>query len=82
LGRYRSSYGGSETLIELSDRSAMIVDDPDSESITALIPLADGAFLLPIYFQRCEQAAETREITCRMLSGNERYTSVMTPLAD
>lgn len=82
LGRYRASYGGRETVIEHSDRGAMIIDDRGSDSITALVPLTDGAFLFPAYFQRCEQAPETREITCRMLSGNERYTSVMTPLSE
>ena len=77
LGRYLRR--GGERLIERSERGAMIIEDRFSDSITAFVPLADGAFLLPIYFQRCEQA-EDRVITCRMLSGEERYTSVFEPV--
>lgn len=80
LGDYRSSRGGRELRIERNDRGAMVQVDPESESITGLVPLADGGFLLPLYFQRCEQAADDRTITCRMLSGNERYTSELTPI--
>ncbi len=58
----------------------MILVDRLSDSTTGLVPLIDGAFLLPLYFQRCEQEAETRVVTCRMLSGNERYTGTMTPV--
>lgn len=82
LGRYTNSFGGGEQTIKRSGRGAMIIDDRRSDSITALVPLADGAFLQPFYFQRCEQAAGTREITCRMLSGNERYTSTLTPVVE
>ncbi len=82
LGRYINSFGGRELTIERSKRGAMIINDPISESITALVPLEDGSFLQPLYFQRCEQARETRVITCRMLSGNERYTSTLSPITE
>jgi CubicO group peptidase (beta-lactamase class C family) len=81
LGRYRSSRGAEQT-IERSSRGAMFIEDQRSESVIALVPLADGAFLMPAYFQRCEQTRETRAITCRMLSGDERYTTEYTPVAD
>ena len=58
----------------------MVLTDDRRDSMTALIPLADGGFLQPLYFQRCEQAAATRLITCRMLSGNQRYTSKLSPI--
>jgi hypothetical protein len=80
LGRYRSSRGGTEMAIERSERGVMTIADPSADSTTALVPLADGAFLMPLYFQRCEQAESTRVITCRMLSGNARYTSTLTPV--
>ena len=73
---------GRDLEIEHSERGAMIIEDERGESITAFVPLADNAFLLPIYFQLCEQAEADRVITCRMLSGNERYTSEYTPLAE
>ncbi len=79
LGRYRASFGNRETVIGRSARGAMIIEDADSESTTGLVPLADGAFLQPLYFQRCAQDGETRVVTCRILSGDERYTSVLTP---
>ncbi|MEJ2151707.1 MAG: serine hydrolase [Gemmatimonadota bacterium] len=82
LGRYINSFGGRELTIERSKRGAMVINDPISESITALVPLEDGSFLQPLYFQRCEQARETRVITCRMLSGNERYTSTLSPITE
>ena len=46
----------------------------------AAIPLADGSFLQPLYFQRCQQDTDTRVVVCKMLSGEERYTSTYTPL--
>ena len=81
LGRFEASYVGRERLIERSPRGAMIVEDEQSESTTAFIPLVDGSFLFPLYFQRCVQD-ENRVITCRMLSGEERYTSVYTPVVE
>lgn len=82
LGRYRNSFGGGELIIERSESGVMIVTDARSESITALVPLVDGGFLQPLYFQWCEQAGDTRVITCRMLSGNERYTSTLSPITE
>ncbi len=82
LGRYRSSFGGNELSIERSPRGALVLADRVNDSITALVPLADGAFLQPLYFQRCERDASSRVITCRMLSGNPDYDSELTPLDD
>ncbi len=82
LGRYQSSRGSFDLAIERTQRGAMIIADKRSESITGLIPLADGGFLQPLYFQRCEQASDTRMITCRMLSGNPRYTNEFSPSAE
>lgn len=80
LGRYRSSRGGDEMVLERSDRGAMIMRAADGSQATAMVPLDDGAFLMPLYFQRCEQAEGTRVITCRMLSANDRYTTTLTPV--
>ncbi len=81
LGRYRTSRGG-QPAIERGARGNMIMADADSETIIGLVPLADGAFLMPLYFQRCEQARPSRIVTCRMLSGNEQYTTEYTPIVD
>ncbi len=81
LGTYRTSRGATQA-IERSDRGAMFIADPRGDSVTGLVPLSGGAFLYPIYYQLCEQDAETRAITCRILSGDERYTTEYTPLAD
>jgi CubicO group peptidase (beta-lactamase class C family) len=80
LGRYRSSRGGTETTIERTERGAMEISGSHGQGSTALIPLSDGAFLMPLYFQRCEQAEETRVITCAILSGDTRYSTTLTPV--
>ena len=74
LGRYQTS-GGREVVIERSPRGALIVEDLGSESITAQVPLADGSFLHPLYFQRCVQDPKTEGVSCRMLSGTPLYAS-------
>jgi CubicO group peptidase (beta-lactamase class C family) len=80
LGRYRNSRGGDEIVIGRGEAGDLLLLDLDGGPPTALIPLADGAFLQPMYFQRCTQAAGSGSITCRILSGNRRYTSVLIPL--
>ena len=82
VGRYRASFGDRETVIERGERGAMLIRDTENELVTGLVPLEGGRFLLPIYFQLCEQDGDTRVITCRMLSGDERYTNVLTPVAE
>ncbi len=77
-GRYENSFGG-ELVVERSDDGTLVVLDSDRSSATALVPLTDGGFLMPLYFQRCEQAAGG-EVNCRILSGNPRYDSSWTPL--
>lgn len=79
IGRYRSSFGGFEVDIRRSAAGHLISDDIDNGGTVALIPLADGAYLQPQYFQRCEQDPGNKVITCRMLSGDPRYTSMLTP---
>ena len=80
LGRY--SRRGGEAVIERSPRGAMVIEDRRAESTTAFVPLVDGSFLLPAYFQRCERSEEDGVITCRMLSGEERYTTEYIPVAE
>jgi hypothetical protein len=82
LGRYRNSRGGGELWIERNRHGEMALHDASEGSVTGLVPLADGAFLMPPYFQRCEQAVETGGITCRMLSGNPEYTSEWTSASE
>ncbi|MBT8101091.1 MAG: beta-lactamase family protein, partial [Gammaproteobacteria bacterium] len=79
IGEYISSFGGAEVTIERSPKGHLIVTFAGEERATALVPLADGAFLLPAYFQRCHQPEPRGGILCRMLSGNERYDSTLTP---
>lgn len=80
IGRYRNSFSGGIETIERSERGALYVANDESDMKTGLVPLTDGTFLMPAYFQRCEQNPDTRVITCRMLSGDPRYTSELTPL--
>lgn len=68
--------------IKRSVHGELVLLDGASGSATGLIPLVGGAFLVPPYYQRCEQAAEGSAITCRIMSGNPRYTSKWTPIAD
>ncbi len=83
LGRYRSSRGGGELRIDRGPRGEMLLREPSEQTVgTALVGLDDGSFLQPFYFQRCEQAAETRVVTCRILSGDPRYTSEWTPIGE
>ncbi len=81
LGRYRLSRGGAEVALVRGIAGGLTMTGIGSEAATAMIPLADGAFLQPQYFQRCEQDAVTRVITCRILSGDERYTTMLTPVS-
>ena len=80
LGRYRNSRGGGELSVERSIHGEMLLHDLSYGSVTALVPLSDGAFLMPLYFQRCEQEVETRSISCRTLSGDPRYTTEWAPV--
>ncbi len=82
LGHYRNSRGGDEVVIDRGDRGDLLLLDPAGRPPTALIPLADGAFLQPMYFQRCTRAEGSGAITCRVLSGDRRYTSVLMPIKD
>ncbi len=76
LGRYRDSRGGAALRVERNEHGEMVLIETSEGTVAAgLVPLDDGAFLRPIYFQRCEQEAHTRVVTCRILSGDPRYTS-------
>ena len=55
LGRYRNSRGGGELSVERSIHGEMLLHDLSDGSVTGLMPLVDGAFLMPPYYQRCEQ---------------------------
>lgn len=79
VGAYTSSFGGARVVVQRSDAGHLTMDFNDEGRPTALVPLADGAFLLPAYFQHCGQNRDDRVIVCRMLSGNERFTSTLTP---
>lgn len=84
IGRFRSSYGDFVFDVQRSADGALLLIDEAHDSDTALVPLADGSFLQPLYFQRCsadtEAASEAppASYTCRILSGEERYTGVWT----
>ncbi len=79
LGRYRSSYTNTPVLVSRGASGSLLIGDAE-QSQNALIPLSDGAFLQPLYFQRCVQDATTRVFVCTMLSGDARYTSTFSPI--
>lgn len=79
IGEYISSFGGAQVAVRRSSQGHLTVTFGDEDRATALVPLADGAFLLPTYFQHCHQPKPQGAILCRMLSGNERYDSILTP---
>ena len=81
LGSFTNSFGGGVMEFKRSTRGALVLSDPDDGHLTAMIPLDDGAYLQPLYFQRCEQQSASREINCQMLSGNPRYNSTLSPIA-
>jgi CubicO group peptidase (beta-lactamase class C family) len=82
IGRYRSSFGEFELALGRSPEGYLLTIDDVNDAYAALIPLTDGSFLQPQYFQKCAQDSATRVITCKMLSGDERYTSTLTPVAN
>lgn len=81
IGRFQSSYSDEPTLVSLSRSGSLMIGDANSAQ-NALIPLAGGNFLQPLYFQMCVQDNETRVFICTMLSGEEAYTSTHTPITD
>jgi CubicO group peptidase (beta-lactamase class C family) len=81
IGRYQSSYTQTETIIERDVSGALMITG-SSTARNAAIPLADGSFLQPLYFQRCTRDGETGVVVCKMLSGEERYTGTFTPITD
>lgn len=81
IGRYQSSYSRSETTISRVSTGALMIEGSNAAR-NAAVPLADGSFLQPMYFQLCRQNADTSVIVCKILSGNERYTSTYTPIED
>jgi len=81
LGLYRSSRGNGQLIIERNSHGEMVLVEPaENTAPTALIPLDDGSFLQPLYYQRCQQQEADRSVTCRILSGNPRYTAEWTPI--
>ena len=80
IGRYRNSRGGGDLRVQRNEHGELVLREETTGSVTGLVSLVDGAFLMPPYFQRCEQASETRVVTCRILSGDPRYTSEWTPI--
>jgi CubicO group peptidase (beta-lactamase class C family) len=81
LGLYRSSYGDAETTLSRGPEGELIISGSNN-SRNALIPLEDGNFLQPLYFQLCVQDDDSRVFVCKMLSGEEAYTSTFTPVED
>ncbi|NND59988.1 MAG: beta-lactamase family protein [Gammaproteobacteria bacterium] len=79
IGTYTNSFGGGQAEINRSAAGHLTVTFGNEDRATAMVPLADGAFLLPLYFQYCRQAQPGGAIECRMLSGDPRYTSTLTP---
>lgn len=81
IGRYQPSYSDEPTIVSLARFGTPMIGGADSAQ-NALIPLAGGNVLQPLYFQMCIQDDETRVFTCTMLSGEEAYTSTHTPISD
>ena len=81
LGLYRSSYGNAETTITRGPAGELIISGSNN-SQNALVPLEHGNFLQPLYFQLCIQDDDSRVFICKMLSGEEAYTSTYTPIED
>ncbi|NNF17669.1 MAG: beta-lactamase family protein [Gammaproteobacteria bacterium] len=79
IGEYSNSFGGGQVSIKRTGEGHLTVTYGNENRATALVPLADGAFLLPLYFQRCHQPKPRGVISCHMLSGNKRYDSILTP---
>lgn len=79
IGVYTSSFGGGQVAIRRSPKGHLTMKFGDEDRATALITLADGAFLMPAYFQHCRQLQPGGAIECRILSGNAQYTSILTP---
>jgi CubicO group peptidase (beta-lactamase class C family) len=79
IGDYTSSFGNQRVVIRRSAQGHLTATFADEDRATALLPLADGAFLLPTFFQHCRQSQPRGSILCRMLSGNKRYDSTLTP---
>ncbi|MEM9530555.1 MAG: serine hydrolase domain-containing protein [Pseudomonadota bacterium] len=80
LGEYLNSRGNRPMSIRRSSTGGLLLFEGREAPGTALVPLADGAFLIPHYFQRCQQDAASRQIECRILSGNPRYSSTLTAI--
>ena len=76
-----SSTRGTDT-VRKTARGAIVLENSSSDSRTAFVPLSDGSFLLPLYFQRCQWESDTKSFTCGMLSGDARYTSTRTRTGD
>lgn len=79
IGKYTNSFGGGIVEITHGDEGALIFRDEGNDSNAALIMLEDNQFLLPLYYQLCEQDSGSRVISCGILSGNTRYRSTLTP---
>lgn len=81
LGTYTPSYSDLPVTVSRDVSGNLLLTGTDGEQ-NALIPLKGGDFLQPLYFQLCKQQADTREFTCKMLSGDTRFTSTHTPLGE
>jgi CubicO group peptidase (beta-lactamase class C family) len=77
IGRYLSASGTPTIITRVSGGVLMI--EGSNGARNAAIPLIDGSFLQPLYFQRCQQNPENRIIICKMLSGDERFTNTLEP---
>ena len=80
VGDYASNFGGEVSIKQRS--GALYFRDTENQLRVAMPSLVDDEFLLPIYFSRCRQEAESRIIECEMLSGDTRYTQIYTPLSE
>lgn len=80
LGTYLSSYTDEPVIVSRSAGGDLLMSGPGN-SRNALIPLESGDFLQPLYFQMCRQNADSRVFVCKMLSGEDAYTSTYSPIA-
>ncbi len=79
LGTYDSNFG---VQVAIKWRNgAVYFEDVENQLRVAMPLLSDGAFLLPIYYSICRQNSESRVIQCKILSGDDRYTQIYTPIA-
>ena len=76
FGVYASNFGG--TVAVRWDDDAAYFEDEENQIRVAMPLLADGDFLLPIYYGKCRFDAETENVGCEILSGSAPYSYELT----